>query len=257
MQKKFLFVCGCPRSGTTYFHSLLAVHPAIALGLERFNLRMFSRNLMPTDFERERFFRMEAGDTWYADLAHFPRKQALIEAHYDTADYVGDKVPRAYEVFDHLITHFPDVCFICVVRNVFDVAASYETRRRDVTHWNPDWGPRKAVEHWNASLKAILAYADAAPILPVVYEDIVASEASLIGVSAFLGIDPEPLQTAWRKTRLKNRPEPGAGAARLSAEDVAYITAAADHDALARVLQLAHRPVADRDPRQIPGPSSG
>ena len=49
MQKKFLFVCGCPRSGTSYFHSLLAPHPAIALGLERFNLRMFDRRLTPAD----------------------------------------------------------------------------------------------------------------------------------------------------------------------------------------------------------------
>lgn len=49
MQKKFLFVCGCPRSGTSYLHALLAQHPAIALGLERFNLRLFARTLMPAD----------------------------------------------------------------------------------------------------------------------------------------------------------------------------------------------------------------
>jgi hypothetical protein len=58
MQKMFLFVCGCPRSGTSYFQGLLASHPAIALGLERFNLRLFARKLMPSDFDRQRYFRM-------------------------------------------------------------------------------------------------------------------------------------------------------------------------------------------------------
>ena len=257
MHKKFLFVCGCPRSGTSYFQSILAWHPAIALGMERFNLRLFAGKLLPSDFERERFFRMEAGDTWYDDLSHFPWSQRRAEAHYDTAEYVGDKVPRAYEFFDHLIPHFPGVRFICLVRNVFDVAASYEARQRHRAPWNPDWGPRKAVEHWNASLKAILAYSDVAPILPVVYEDLVASEATVDSVAAFLGIDPEPLRTGWRNKRLQNRPEPGAGVSRLTAEDVAFIGAAADRDALARVFQLARRPTADRRARQVPGPSSG
>jgi hypothetical protein len=246
MHKKFLFVCGCPRSGTSYFQAILAWHPAIALGTERFNLRLFARTLMPADFERERFFRMETGDTWYDDLSHFPWRQRRAEAHYESAAYVGDKVPRGYECFDHLITHFPNVHFICLVRNLFDVATSYESRQRDVSHWNPDWGPRVAVEHWNASLKAILAYADIAPILPVLYEDLVASEATVDGVAAFLDIDPEPLRTGWKnKVRPENQPEPGAGAERLTAEDVAFITAVADQDALARVTQLAHR-ITDR-----------
>jgi hypothetical protein len=255
MQKKFLFVCGCPRSGTSYFHSLLAPHPAIALGLERFNLRMFERRLMPADFERSRFLRMEAGDTWYDDLSMFPWQQQLVEAHYDTAEYVGDKVPRAYQFFDHLITLFPDVRFICLVRNVFDVAASYETRQRDVAHWDPDWGPRKAVEHWNASLQAILACADVAPILPVVYEDLIANDSTLDTVAEFLDIDPRPLRVGWRQmSRHAEQPEPGAGARRLTSEDVAFIAVAADQDALVRVMQLARRPVSYRGAWQTLGP---
>jgi hypothetical protein len=258
MRKKFLFVCGCPRSGTSYFQAILVHHPAIALGMERFNLRLFARKLMPTDFERERFFRVESGDTWYDDLKEFPWRQRRVEAQYDSAEYVGDKVPQGYEFFDHLITHFPDVRFICLVRNLLDVAASYEARRRDVAHWNPDWGPRKAVEHWNASLKAILAYSDAAPILPVLYEDLVASEATVDGVAAFLDIDPEPLRTGRKNKRLENRPVPGAGADRLTAEDVAFITAAADQDALARVLQRARQSVAfhGNRPTLRPSPNS-
>ena len=88
MHKKFLFVCGCPRSGTSYFQSILAWHPAIALGMERFNLRLFAGKLLPSDFERERFFRMEAGDTWYDDLSHFPWPQRVMR-HGNGTGHLG------------------------------------------------------------------------------------------------------------------------------------------------------------------------
>lgn len=245
MNRRFLFVCGCPRSGTSYSHALLAQHPALALGLERFNLRLFGHKLLPADFGRSRFLHIEAGDTWYDSASQFPWQHGLAESHYDAAQYLGDKVPRAYEHFDHLITHFPDVRFICLVRNVFDVAASYEGRRRAVTHWSQDWGSRKAVEHWNASLRATLACADVAPILPVLYEDLIANEATLDTMASFLEIDPGPLRTIWRSMARKERPPtPGAGESRLPAEDVAHIKANADLEALDRVTRLARTPVA-------------
>jgi hypothetical protein len=243
MQKKFLFVVGCPRSGTSNFHTLLAGHPAIAMGLERFSKRMLARALTPAHFGRQRFFSMEPGDTWYDKLSQFPGPQRLCEEHYDAAEYVGDKVPRGYEVFDHMITHFSGARFICLVRNVFDVAASYEHRRRNVAQWNPDWGARKAVEHWNDSLRAILANAEVAQILPVLYEDLTASEAVIDGVAAFLAIDPTPLRLRWhQRLRPEPRPEAGAGAKTLAGKDVAFVRAVMDHDALARVTQLAGPP---------------
>ena len=243
MPKKFLFVGGCPRSGTGYLHLILATHPAIALGLERFNLRLFARSLMPADFDRDRFLRVEAGDTWYDDLSHFPWQRRHMEEYYDSADYVGDKVPRSYEFYDHLVTHFPDVRFICMVRNPFDVAASYEKRRRGGPIWNPEWGPRKAVEHWNASLRAILACADVAPILPVIYEDLVADPATLDAVAGFLDIAPEPLRIRWKMVSKVERPRvAGAGAEQLSADDVAFIADSVDTEAFDRVTRLARRP---------------
>lgn len=244
-RKKFLFVCGCPRSGTSFLHGLLAQHPAIALGLERFNLRLFARRLVPNDFERERLLRVESGDTWYDDLSQFPWQRRLLESHYDAAAYVGDKVPRAYEYFDHLVTHFPDVRFIGLVRDVFDVAASYETRRRETTDWNPDWNARQAVAHSNESLRAMLGCADVAPLLPVVYEDLVSAEATLDAVAEFLDIDPQPLRAGWqRMSRRDRQPAAGAGAGRLAAEDRAYVAANADRETFERVTTLARRPVA-------------
>lgn len=244
MAKQFLFVCGCPRSGTSFLHGILARHPAIAIGLERFNLRTFARKTMPADFTRERFFRPEPGDTWYDDLSRFDWLYPNLDAKYDTANYAGDKTPRAYEVFDHLIAQFPDVRFLVIVRDVFDVAASYEKRRLAMTEWNAEWNARKAVEHWNESLRCTLAAADLAPVLPVVYEDLVAGEGPLAAVADFLEVDPAPLREAWRIRARKEPPHPpGAGIAKLEPEDAAFIDAAADRDALDRVVRLARRPV--------------
>jgi len=242
--KKFLFVCGCPRSGTSFLHRILTHHPAIAIGLERFNLRTFARKTTPADFTQERFFHVEPGDTWYDDLSRFDWLYRNLDPRYDAADYVGDKTPRAYEVFDHLIAQFPDVRFLVIVRDVFDVAASYENRRKATTEWNPEWNARKAVEHWNESLRCTLAAADLAPVLPIVYEDLVAGDGPLAAVADFLEVDPSPLREAWRlRSRKESPPPPGAAVAALEPEDAAFINAAADRDALDRVVQLARRPV--------------
>lgn len=114
---KFLFVCGCPRSGTSFLHRILTSHPAIAIGFEWFNLRTFTRRTGPADFARERFFRVEPGDSCYDDLSRFDWPYRNLDARYDAAENLGDKTPRAYEVFDHLIARFPDVWFRGIVES--------------------------------------------------------------------------------------------------------------------------------------------
>src|SRR5262245_48114736 len=109
MTKKFLFVCGCPRSGTSVVCRMLASHPDVALGLERFNLRIARQELTPDDFTKERFFDVQKGDTWYADLAQFARHYDQQHSKYDTAQYVGDKFPRLYEHFGYITSRFFDV----------------------------------------------------------------------------------------------------------------------------------------------------
>jgi hypothetical protein len=100
------------------------------------------------------------------------------------------------------------------------------------------------VEHWNASLRAILEYAEVAPILPLFYEDLTATETTLNGVAQFLAIDPTPLRLRWQtKLRREPRPEPGAGEQQLTVKDAAFVRALMDHDTLARVTQLSRRPV--------------
>ena len=166
---KSLFVCGCPRSGTSFLHGILTHHPAIAIGLERFKLRTFARKTMPTDFTRERFFRMEPGDTWYDDLSRSDGLRRDLDAKYDAADL--------------------------------------------------------------------------ALMLPIVSEDPVAGDGPLTAEADFLDVDPAPLRKASRHRSCKEPPPPpGSGVGSLESEDAAFVNAAADHDALDRVVHLARRP---------------
>ena len=92
MKKQFLFVCGCPRSGTTALMSFLCKHPDIALGIERFQMRARRHELRPSDFEPTRFFDVRPGNTWYTSLEQFPWHYDAMRPKYAPAKYVGDKI---------------------------------------------------------------------------------------------------------------------------------------------------------------------
>src|SRR5205807_10659654 len=63
--KRFLFVCGVPRSGTTALAQLLNYHPRIGIGIERFrSIAIGSRGdeFRLTLYRKERFFKFRDGD---------------------------------------------------------------------------------------------------------------------------------------------------------------------------------------------------
>ena len=64
--RRFLFVCGVARSGTTVLARLLNNHPQVAVGVERYKYR-FMRRALPADpaslFTRERFFSYDPEDS--------------------------------------------------------------------------------------------------------------------------------------------------------------------------------------------------
>jgi hypothetical protein len=240
--RNYLFVCGTPRSGTSYLHAILASHPLVALGLERYSLLLFGHSLSPTDFEEERFLHVQSGDTWYESLDQFPWQRDLMRTHYPNARYVGDKVPKAYEHFEHLISRFQGVRIVCIFRNIFDVAASYEARRRAGTHWRPDWDARQAVIDWNRCLAETLAWSEKARILPVIYEELTSTESSVDRLACFLGIDASPLHDTWRDLARSTPSAPGNGANQLEANEREFIRCHADYSAYERVLELASAP---------------
>ncbi len=159
--KSFLFVCGCPRSGTTALWQMLMGSADIFLGVERFGGYMTRHNigtLEAANYEKKRFFDMQDGDTHYNDLASFHMFKPWFptaEKDYDAASLIGDKIPRLYWDFDRFAERFPGAKVIFIVRNVFDVCLSYQRRKENQQDpWSLDY--RKAVEEWNQSIHCFL-----------------------------------------------------------------------------------------------------
>lgn len=156
--KKYLFVCGCPRSGTTALWRFLSGDQRIRIGVERYGNKFFSKHFIsPEDFEKSRFFNLQEGDTFYSDLVAFNAYYAEANIGYDDAVYFGDKIPKLYQFFDKLLVNFPESKIIFIVRNIFDVAASYKARALDPEdNWSS--GVSEAIEDWNMSLRCAQNY---------------------------------------------------------------------------------------------------
>ncbi len=254
MQSGMLFVCGCPRSGTTFLHNIIASHPQVALGLERWNTPLLAGRLGPQHFAEERFFDIRRGETWYDNLDTFKDYYAGLRAKYATARWRGDKVPRAYESFAQLATAFETPRFVFVVRNVVSVARSWEARRARGVHWPADWDAREAVRHWNRSLHTVLDWSARVPVLPLVYEDLVEQEAPVEALARFLDLDPAPmLARRKRMLELRHAPKPegappmgarteGSGLG-ISEQDLRHVLREADFESLAAVERLAAQPI--------------
>ena len=154
-----LFAAGMGRSGTTALRRVLVAHPGIALGMERYK-RLWnggSGQITADLFQKERFFDFsdgftnltpDAGESWR-------ERYAELEAKWDRARYVGDKMTVIH--FDQLHRLHPDAKFVFLVRDVDQVAYSWEQRARnpDDHAWPVQVDGRAAVRRWNNSLRRI------------------------------------------------------------------------------------------------------
>lgn len=221
---RFLFIVGCPRSGTSALTYALNAHPDVVLGLERFNSRIARRVLQPQDFDRPRFFDVQPDDTWYRSLDQFKDYYENVAAKYDSGLYRGDKFPRGYEHYEYLSQTFADSYFIFILRNIFDVAESFEARRVHGGNWPANGGPVAAVQRWNASIGYTLRWRERTRILIVAYEDLFIRDGSATPIAAFLGIDPNPLDAALARARTARPSRDGPRRPRLSPEHAEHIS---------------------------------
>ena len=131
-QKRHLFVCGCPRSGTTALQLLLVSHPRIVLGAERYSiLARKGKGLHPDLFTKNRFFDIRPRDTFY-DAAKYRSYYDALKPRFDDAAWVGDKAPWLFYSLDYINREFPSAHIIVIVRrNPQDVASSYQVRARE------------------------------------------------------------------------------------------------------------------------------
>mgnify|MGYP000323574931 CR=1 FL=1 len=152
--KTHLFIAGCPRSGTSALVQLLSRSKKVVMGMERYGHLVGKSNftLTPAHFEKERFFTMEEGDTFYKDVLDFHKFSPDMYEKYDNCTIVGDKRPNLYESYDELFEHFPDAKVLFIYRDIERVASSYAARVQEGKSWPITKDFKSAVIEWNQSL---------------------------------------------------------------------------------------------------------
>ena len=192
-------MAGLARSGTTALLHVLNAHPEVVVGMERYK-RVFSGGidrLSPELFTRDRFFDFSDGETNQdpEEAARWGVDYAALEAKFDDATYVGDKMTTVR--FDAVHQRLPEARFVFIVRDIDQVASSWERRAQDAGDRWPERADAKAsVERWNTSLRRIRRAVDQHPDLAMVVDyarffgDPHAG--SLKAVLDFLGLPWEP-----------------------------------------------------------------
>jgi len=253
--KNYIFVCGCPRSGTTAMWSLLTAAEEAVIGVERYGKRVFSRaSLTPELFEQTRFFTLQEGDTFYSDLDKFQPYYALAREKFARATIFGDKIPKLYERFDSFFAAFPRAKVIFMFRNIFDVAASY--KRRSMNTEDSTWGRGKgvsvAIRDW---AKAITAYKNAPRqnILPICYEDFFIGGNGLEQLASFVGVaDKSKMQEKFVRVRQRSEKIESTRARDLNTAEIFEICLKAPFGAYREILSAARIPGAPAAAPQTP-----
>ncbi|WP_417528777.1 sulfotransferase family protein [Marinomonas shanghaiensis] len=188
--KKYLFIAGCPRSGTSALVRILSFSKDIVIGMERFGHLVSKKKfqLNKSHFETERFFKLEPNDTFYDDIIKFHWKlYPNMREKYETAKIVGDKRPDLYQSYDELFKNFPEAKVIFIYRQLDEVASSYTARARQQDSWPTNKDYKQAVVDWNESLYLTLkALKKGYNIKVVEYKSIFQSNMSLDDLFEFV-----------------------------------------------------------------------
>jgi hypothetical protein len=191
--KQYLFVCGCARSGTSGLAGAINASPLAIVGMERYIRRLITDEVLTTElFKRDRFLNVEPGDTFYSDLSYFRRHYQGVGDKYENAVYIGDKIPRLYRYIDMIENNFSSPKIVFILRNIFDVSASYEGRVESGKQWPAHRDGISAVRDWNDSMKFAMPAIKSGKVLPVIFEDLFLHKTGWDRISEFLGIEIKP-----------------------------------------------------------------
>ncbi|WP_243059002.1 sulfotransferase [Nocardioides sp. SR21] len=246
--QRLLFLAGLARSGTTALLHVLNAHPEVAIGMERYKRLLNGQIdlLRPELFDQERFFDFSDGLTNQdpEEAARWGVDYAAIEKKYAAATYVGDKMTTIR--FGAVHERLPEARFVFIVRDIDQVASSWDRRAQDDTdvNWPERSDARASVERWNRSLRRIRRAARQYPELTTVVEyarffgDPEAT--SLRAVLDSLGL-PWTLEVADEFARVHNEyVDSVAGRDRQLSDDVrAFVDELADRGLWRQVNRLA------------------
>ena len=151
--KKFLFISGSPRSGTTALGRLLNLSQDIALQMERFNQAGGYHPAMLQEKNVKSF-------NW--DTYRHKKEAEFCFNKLDDAIYTGDKRPNFLFSWNITKQHFSpeNIKIIHIIRDIEDIALSYCKRAlNDKDKWHENRDHKTAVHetnHNNEVLKGIL-----------------------------------------------------------------------------------------------------
>lgn len=238
MKSKFLFLCGCPRSGTTALWGLLTSDQRVKLGVERYGNRFYTRDFLTPDlFEKERFFSVQQGDTFYSDLESFNPYYGNADKGYEDAVYIGDKIPKLFNYFERLQENFPTAKTIFIFRNIFDVAASYKARLLDKDdNWELDVS--NAIQDWNESIRRAQAYTGQLEVID--YERLMIEGEGLEDIFDFLELNiTDDTRAAFNNILSRSETLEKSRRRTLTAMEVKLICETADFDGYRKLVQIA------------------
>lgn len=212
--KRYLFMCGTPRSGTTYLANLVGRHPSIVLGVERFKFHYSGKTLAPELFERERFFDLRGSDTSLRAQVALPDAPRMQEK-FDGARYVGDKYPNLVKQLDLVLSRFGDATILFVLRDPLSVGLSWGARASNPKdHWPEANDCLAGIRYWTDAVRAAArAKASGARIIAMDYERLVAGEraSAEAHLRDIFGAMDLPLQAELLESLFETR-RPGASA---------------------------------------------
>ncbi|GIU02816.1 sulfotransferase family protein [Shewanella algidipiscicola] len=189
---KPLFICGCPRSGTSALRNVFNADPRFALGMERYYSRGSTTfSLKREHFSKSRFYDLQEGDTFWASLDNCSSNKS----YFDDSIYRGDKIPLLYKHLQSLFIEMPDSTVLFIVRDIYEVAASYNVRAKDENDslWARNQDFKVAVDDWNESLVHFYQSFQERKekVIPIFFDDFFSNEAALDVIFRKLGLNNE------------------------------------------------------------------
>ena len=233
-EKRYAFICGVSRSGTTAMADLLRADPQIAMGRERYAFLLSGGHPYgPSLFEKDRFCLDHRPD----DSHHHKAQPYYAELHsrFDQCTLIGDKLPNLYEGYHRVLDHFPGCKVIYMLRNVFHVAQSFQGRHDKAMEQNrdpqrpnspwPEWRDwKRGVEEWNLSLEATLKYAKSHNFHIFSYESLFAQDDLLDDLFDYLELPVvQAVKEAWESSKAAREELEGQRSLRFRSEQMDWI----------------------------------